>query len=73
LEVPVKLVRLVLLAVSAARVVVGAMLTLPAETRLAGDVTDAVSGLEVVTAEELAVAGEVEALDVFDPDAAGLV
>jgi len=66
-------VRLVLLAVSAARVVVGAMLTLPAETRLAGDVTDAVSGLEVVTAEELAVAGEVEALDVFDPDAAGLV
>jgi hypothetical protein len=73
LVVPVKLVRLVLLAVSAARVVVGAMLTLPAETRLAGDVTDAVSGLEVVTAEELAVAGEVEALDVFDPDAAGLV
>jgi hypothetical protein len=49
------------------------MLTLPAGTRLAGDVTDAVSGLEVVAAGELAAAGEVEALDVSDPDAAGLV
>jgi hypothetical protein len=49
------------------------MLTVPAETRLAGDVTDAVSVLEVVAAGELAAAGEVEALDVFDADAAGLV
>jgi hypothetical protein len=50
------------------------MLTLPDETRLAGDVTDAVSGLDGVAAEEFAGAGEVESLvEVFDADAAGLV
>jgi hypothetical protein len=74
LVVPLKLVRLVLLAISAARAVVGTMLTLPDETRLAGDVTDAVSGLDGVAAEEFAGAGEVESLvEVFDADAAGLV
>jgi ABC-type transport system involved in cytochrome bd biosynthesis fused ATPase/permease subunit len=54
--VPVKLlVRLVLFAVSAASVVVGAIVTLPLATRLVGEVTDAVSGFEAFAAEALVV------------------
>jgi hypothetical protein len=63
LAVPLNPVRLVLLAVSVARVVVGAIVTLPLETKLAGEATDAVSGVEAAAAVELGITGEVEALD----------
>lgn len=48
------------MAVSAARVVVGAMVTLPLETKLAGEATDAVSGLEAAAAVELGITGDVD-------------
>jgi hypothetical protein len=73
LVVPTKLVRLVLLAVSVVRVVVGAMVKLAFSARLLGEVTDAVSRVEVAETEEVVAAGEGEALDeVLDP-VAGLV
>ena len=52
-----KLVRFVLLAVSAASDVVGAIVTLPLATRLVGELTDAVSA---VGTEVLGMLGEVE-------------
>jgi hypothetical protein len=63
----------VLLAVSAVRVVVAAMVTLGLGTGLPDESTDAVSGLDVAATEEVEAAGEVEALgEEFDP-VAGLV
>jgi hypothetical protein len=67
------LVRLVLLAVSAVRVVVAARITLELGARLPDELTDAASGLDMVETEELDVAGDVETLgEEFDP-VAGLV
>ena len=46
------------------------MVTLPLATRLVGEVTDAVSGLDAAAVEALGIVGEVEALDgVLDPEA----
>jgi hypothetical protein len=60
LVVPLKLERFVLLPVSVAKAVVGAMVKLPLATRLVCDVTDDVSGLDVAATEVLGMVGDVE-------------